>query len=501
LIILQRYTYFMKKSIASIVAEANQSGEGSLKRTLGPINLILIGVGLTLGAGLFSITGLAAANHSGPAVTLSFVIAALGCGFAALCYAEFASMIPVAGSAYTYSYATMGELFAWIIGWDLVLEYSVGCATVAISWSQYLTKFLSSLGIYLPPHFTLSPFETAKLADGSTIHGIINIPAALVVVLMTTILIRGTKGSAIVNGIIVFLKVGVVLVFIALGWQYIDPANYHPYIPENTGTFGQFGWSGVLRGAGLVFFVFIGFDAVAASAQETKNPARDLPIGIIGSLVVCTVLFGLFGHVMTGLANYKEFANSGAPVAIAIEKTPYGWLSQAIILAILIGYTSVILIDLMAQSRMFYSISKDGLLPKMFSDVHHKFKTPYKSNIILCVFIGLFAAFVPMNVVGEMTSIGTLLAFLMVCVGILILRKTNPEAKRPFRVPLVPLIPILGILTCIAMMIFLPWETWLRLAVWLIIGLGIYFWYGRKHSKLNSGITKNDSPMHSNPSD
>ncbi|MNK80781.1 putative amino acid permease YhdG [compost metagenome] len=477
----------MKKSIASIVAEANQSGEGTLKRTLGPINLILIGVGLTLGAGLFSITGLAAANHSGPAVTLSFVIAALGCGFAALCYAEFASMIPVAGSAYTYSYATMGELFAWIIGWDLVLEYSVGCATVAISWSQYLTKFLASLHIYLPAQLTLSPFETAKLADGATVHGIINIPAALVVVLMTAILIRGTKGSAIVNGIIVFLKVGVVLVFIALGWQYIDPANYHPYIPQNTGTFGQFGWSGILRGAGLVFFVFIGFDAVAASAQETKNPARDLPIGIIGSLVVCTVLFGLFGHVMTGLANYKEFANSGAPVAIAIEKTPYAWLSQAIILAILIGYTSVILIDLMAQSRMFYSISKDGLLPKMFSDVHTKFKTPYKSNIILCVFIGLFAAFVPMNVVGEMTSIGTLLAFLMVCVGILILRKTNPEAKRPFKVPLVPLIPILGILTCIAMMVFLPWATWLRLAVWLIIGLAIYFWYGKKNSKLRAG--------------
>lgn len=480
----------MKKSIASIVAEANEKGEGTLKRTLGPINLILIGVGLTLGAGLFSITGLAAANHSGPAVTLSFVIAALGCGFAALCYAEFASMIPVAGSAYTYSYATMGELFAWIIGWDLVLEYSVGCATVAISWSQYLTRFLASLHIYLPPQLTLSPFETGKLADGTSVHGIINIPAALVVVLMTAILIRGTKGSAIVNGIIVFLKVGVVLVFIALGWQYIDPANYHPYIPENTGTFGQFGWSGVLRGAGLVFFVFIGFDAVAASAQETKNPARDLPIGIIGSLVVCTVLFGLFGHVMTGLANYKEFANSGAPVAIAIEKTPYAWLSQAIILAILIGYTSVILIDLMAQSRMFYSISKDGLLPKIFSDVHPKFKTPWKSNIMLCIFIALFAAFVPINVVGEMTSIGTLLAFLMVCVGILILRKTDPDAKRPFKVPLVPLVPILGILTCIAMMVFLPWETWLRLAVWLIIGLAIYFWYGKKNSKLKAETDK-----------
>jgi APA family basic amino acid/polyamine antiporter len=476
----------LKKSIERIKAEAAENSSDSLKRTLGPVNLILIGVGLTLGAGLFSITGLAAANYAGPAVTLSFVIAALGCGFAALCYAEFASMIPVAGSAYTYSYATMGEFFAW----DLVLEYSVGCATVAISWSQYLTRFLSSFHIYLPAQLTLSPFETATLADGSVVRGWINIPGALIVVLMTLVVMRGTKGSALVNGIIVFLKVGVVLVFIALGWQYIDPANYKPYIPANTGEFGHFGWSGVLRGAALVFFVFIGFDAVAASAQETKKPSRDLPIGILGSLLVCTVLFGLFGHVMTGLANYKEFAGSGAPVAIAIEKTPYAWLSQAIILAILIGYTSVILIDLMAQSRMFYSISRDGLLPKVFSEVHPKYKTPYKSNIVLCIFISLFAAFVPITVVGEMTSIGTLLAFLMVCAGILILRKTDPDAERPFRVPLVPLIPILGILTCLGMMVFMPWETWLRLIIWLAIGLVIYFCYGKKNSVLGRASAK-----------
>lgn len=480
----------LKKSIAAIKAEIAATNGPTLKRTLGPFQLILIGVGLTLGAGLFSITGLAAANHAGPAVTLSFIIAALGCGFAALCYAEFAAMIPVSGSAYTYAYATMGEWFAWIIGWDLVLEYAVGCATVAISWSQYLTKFLASYHIYLPAQFTLSPFETAKLADGSIVHGIINIPAAAIVLIMTLVVIRGAKGSAIVNGIIVFLKVGVVIVFIALGWHYINPSNYQPYIPQNTGTFGEFGWSGILRAAGLVFFVFIGFDAVAASAQETKNPKRDLPIGIIGSLVVCTLLFGLFGHVMTGLANYKEFANSGAPVAIAIAKTPFAWLSQAIILAILIGYTSVILVDLMAQSRMFYAISKDGLLPKIFSELHPKFKTPYKSNVLLCLFIGLFAAFVPLNVVGEMTSIGTLLAFLMVCAGILILRKTDPQAERPFKVPFVPLIPILGILVCLGMMVFMPWETWVRLIVWLAIGMTIYYFYGRKHSKLRESIAK-----------
>jgi APA family basic amino acid/polyamine antiporter len=339
----------LKKSISQIQLEATENNENSLKRSLGPFNLILIGVGLTLGAGLFSITGLAAATYAGPAVTISFIIAALGCGFAALCYAEFAAMIPVAGSAYTYSYATMGELFAWIIGWDLVLEYSVGCATVAISWSQYLTKFLSSFNIYLPAQLTMSPFETAKLSNGQIVTGWINIPAALIVVLMTLIIIRGAKGSAIVNGIIVFLKVGVVVVFIAMGWKYIDPANYKPYIPQNTGEFGHFGWSGILRGAALVFFVFIGFDAVAASAQETKKPARDLPIGILGSLLVCTVLFGIFAHVLTGLANYKEFANSGAPVAIALQNTPIKWITQAVILAILIGYTSVILIDLMAQ--------------------------------------------------------------------------------------------------------------------------------------------------------
>lgn len=471
-----------------MLKESTEDGENTLRRSLGPVNLILIGIGIIIGAGLFSLTGIAAGQHSGPAVTISFIIAAVGCTFAALCYAEFSAMIPVAGSAYTYSYATLGELFAWIIGWDLVLEYSVGAATVAISWSQYLTKFLSWFHLYLPPQLTLSPFETAKSAGGDVVHGIINLPAALIVVLITSIIIRGTKGSALINALIVTLKVGVVLVFIAVGWSYINPQNYHPYIPQNTGTWGEYGWSGVLRGAGLVFFVFIGFDAVSTAAQEAKNPQRNMPIGIIGSLVVCTILFILFAHVMTGMANYKEFIGSAAPVAIAIEKTHSSWLSKAVVLAILIGYTSVILVDLLGQSRVFFSMSKDGLLPKVFSEVHPRFRTPWKSNIVLCAFIALFAAFVPIRVVGEMTSIGTLLAFVMVCAGILILRKKQPDAIRPFRTPWVPLIPVLGILTCLAMMAFLPGDTWLRLFIWLVLGLAFYFFYGRKHSKLNAEV-------------
>ncbi|MGY4538647.1 APA family basic amino acid/polyamine antiporter [Mucilaginibacter sp. UYNi724] len=478
----------IKKPIELLLKESEEVGENSLKRSLGPVNLILIGIGIIIGAGLFSLAGIAAGQHSGPAVTISFLIAALGCTFAALCYAEFSAMIPVAGSAYTYSYATMGELFAWIIGWDLMLEYAVGAATVAISWSQYLTKFLSWFDLYLPPQLILSPFETSKAANGDVVRGIINLPAALIVVLVTSIIIRGTKGSALINAIIVSLKVGVVLVFIAVGWSFINPANYHPYIPQNTGVWGDYGWSGILRGAGLVFFVFIGFDAVSTAAQEAKNPQRNMPIGIIGSLIVCTILFVIFAHVMTGMANYKEFIGSGAPVAIAIEKTHYQWLSKAIVLAILIGYTSVILVDLLGQSRVFFSMSKDGLLPKVFSEIHHKFRTPWKSNMLLCGFISLFAAFVPIRVVGEMTSIGTLLAFVMVCAGVLILRKQQPNIHRPFKTPFVPLVPILGILTCFAMMTFLPGDTWLRLILWLGIGLVIYFTYGKKNSVLRKAM-------------
>lgn len=474
----------IKKSIANLQQEAAQSGSGTLKRSLGGLNLIAIGIGVIIGAGLFSLTGIAAANNTGPAVILSFILAAVGCAFSALCYAEMASMVPVAGSAYTYAYATLGELWAWIIGWDLVLEYSVGASTVAISWSRYLVKFLGTYNIHIPPQLVASPFEKIKLADHSIVHGFINLPAVLIIVAITSIIIRGTKSSALFNAIVVALKVGVVLVFIALGWKYIHPENYHPFIPANTGEFGSFGWSGILRGAGVVFFVFIGFDIVATMAQETRNPKKNMPIGILGSLIVCTILFVLFGYVMTGMAHYTEFKDNPAPVAVAIAHTPYKNLFLAVIGAILIGYTSVILVDLLGQSRVFYSMSKDGLLPPVFSQLHKRFATPFKSNIVLCIFISLFAGLVPISVVGEMCSIGTLLAFVMVCLGILILRKKQPDIPRAFKTPWVPVVPVLGIITCLIMMFSLPLDTWIRLIVWLLLGFIVYFGYGKKNSKL-----------------
>ncbi len=475
---------FVKKPLSQLLTQAEKSTE--LRRTLGPANLVSLGVGAIIGAGLFSITGLAAASNAGPAITISVVVAALGCAFAGLCYAEFASMIPIAGSAYTYSYATMGEFIAWIIGWDLVLEYALGAATVAISWSGYLIKFLEYYNLHLPPELTLSPFQTVTLVDGSVVRGVMNLPAVFIIVAVSLILIKGTRESALANAIIVALKVSVVLVFVVLGWSYINPDNYVPYIPENTGTFGEFGFSGIIRAAAIVFFAYIGFDAVSTAAQETKNPKRDMPIGILGSLVVCTILYILFAHVMLGLANYKEFAGKDgiAPVAVAIAHTPYVFLQQAVILAILAGYCSVILVMLMGQSRVFYSMSQDGLLPKFFSDVHSKFHTPWKSNVLFMVFVSLFAAFVPASVVGEMVSIGTLFAFILVCIGVWVLRVKQPDAPRTFRVPLVPLIPILGVLTCLFMMVFLPGDTWLRLFVWMAIGVVIYFTYSRHKSIL-----------------
>lgn len=480
---------FAKKSIEGLLKEANETDSHSLKKSLGVGKLIALGIGAIIGAGLFSITGGAAAEQAGPAITISFLIAALGCGFAGLCYAEFASMIPVAGSAYTYSYATMGEFIAWIIGWDLVLEYAVAAATVSISWSRYLIKFLDGFGVHLPHSLVACPW------DG----GVVNLPAVFIIILMTLLLIKGTEGSTRFNSIIVTLKIGVVLVFIFLGWKYINMDNYVPYIPENTGTFGAYGWTGIIRAAAIVFFAFIGFDAVSTAAQEAKNPKRDMPIGILVSLVVCTVLYLLFAHVMTGVANYTEFKGHDgiAPVAIAIEHMghanangliipDYPWLNRAIILAILAGYSSVIMVMLLGQSRVFYSMSKDGLLPKVFSQVHPKFRTPAKSNLLFLLLVSLFAALVPSRVAGEMTSIGTLLAFILVCVGIIVLRKKMPNAPRAFKTPFVPFIPICGILTCLFMMVFLPADTWIRLIVWMLIGLDIYAAYGMKHSKIGN---------------
>ncbi|MBE8719200.1 amino acid permease [Sphingobacterium pedocola] len=489
-----------KKSISKLVAEAEQSGEGTLKRTLSSRGLVALGVGAIIGAGLFSLTGIAAADHAGPSITIAFIIAAIGCAFAGLCYAEFASMIPVAGSAYTYSYATMGEFMAWIIGWDLVLEYALAAATVAASWSQYFNELLLIFGLEMPVELLKGPWE----------GGMVNLPAIVIVCLLSLLLMRGTQESSFVNNILVVLKVAVVLLFIALGWQFINPANHTPFIPANEGEtllkegkigffdffkdgyFGHYGISGILRAAGVVFFAFIGFDAVSTAAQEAKNPKKGMPIGIIGSLIICTILYVLFSYVMTGLAPYTDFKGDAKPVATAFEKTGYHFLNTAMIVTIIAGYTSVILVMLLGQSRVFYSMSKDGLLPKIFSDLSKR-QTPWKTNLIFMVFVSIFAGFVPVSDLGHMVSIGTLLAFTLVCIGILVLRKKDPLAERPFRTPLVPLIPILGVIVCMLMMASLPLVSWERLGIWMLIGVAVYFLYGRKHSVLRKEIESGES--------
>jgi APA family basic amino acid/polyamine antiporter len=488
------------KPLSQLLDESEES-ENGLKKTLSAGALVALGIGAIIGAGLFSITGLAAADYAGPGIMISFVIAAVGCAFAGLCYAEFASMIPVAGSAYTYSYATMGEFIAWIIGWDLVLEYAVGAATVASSWSGYLGKFFNAFGVALPQQLMMTPFDNYTLLNGTVHTGLINLPAVFIVSIMSLVLIKGTSESAMVNNFIVFLKVTIVFVFIFVGFKYVKAENLTPLIPANTGKFGSYGWSGIIRAAAVVFFAYIGFDAVSTAAQETKNPKKAMPIGIMGSLVICTVLYIIFAYVLVGVVNYKEFtAGSGAdhlaPVATAIEHMgsikngvmvpEYPWLNTTIIFAILLGYSSVILVMLMGQSRVFYSMSKDGLLPKVFSEIHKKFRTPYKSNLFFLVFVSLFAAFVPGRVVGEMTSIGTLFAFILVCIGVLVLRKTQPNAPRAFRTPLVPLVPVLGVLTCLGMMVFLPLDTWIRLVAWMMVGLDVYLYRGIKNSILGN---------------
>ncbi|RZK68878.1 MAG: amino acid permease, partial [Pedobacter sp.] len=445
---------------------------------LSSTSLVALGIGAIIGAGLFSLTGIAAADHAGPAVTLSFVLAAVGCAFAGLCYAEFASMIPVAGSAYTYSYATMGEFMAWVIGWDLVLEYALGAATVGVSWSGYFNKLLHEFGLEMPLYLTKSFAEV----DG----GGINFPAVVIVSLLSLMLIRGTKESASLNNVLVIVKVTVVIVFIALGWKFINPANHTPYIPANTGVKGEFGISGIAAGAALVFFAFIGFDAVSTAAQEAKNPQKGMPIGILGSLVVCTILYVLFAHVMTGLVPFTIFKGDASPAATAFKVTGYTWLQMGLIIAILAGYTSVILVMLMGQSRVFYTMSKDGLLPKFFSSIHSKFRTPFKTNIFFMFFVSIFAGFVPVTDLGHMVSIGTLFAFSLVCIGVMLLRRTDPDRHRPFRTPWVPFVPIMGVIVCVYLMSSLPLEAWIRLAIWMAIGVAIYFFYGKGNSVLRN---------------
>ena len=486
---------FATKSIEHLRAEADHAT--GLKRTLGAFDLITLGIGAIIGAGLFVRTAAAAANNAGPSVTLGFVVAAVGCAFAGLCYAEFASMIPIAGSAYTYSYATMGELVAWIIGWDLVLEYAIGAATVGIAWSEYLNKLLESFGVQIPYGWCHSPFEALRDGGGAVIaHGLMNVPALFIVLMLSLLLVRGIRESAFVNGVIVIAKVSIVVLFIVFGWGFIDPANHSPYVPapstfvDSQGVSHAFGGlMGILGAGGVVFFAFVGFDAVSTAAQESRNPKRDMPLGILGSLVICTVLYILFAHVLTGVASVHDFRTQGreASVAYAITKYMhgYGWLAKLVTVAILAGFSSVILVMLLGQSRVFFTMSRDGLLPKVFSDVHPRFGTPYKSNLILFFFVGAFAAFVPGDVVGDMTSIGTLFAFILVCAGVWILRVRSPEQPRAFRTPLVPLVPILGIIVCGAMIVGLGWTNWARLGVWLVVGLVLYAGYVRRKSKLN----------------
>lgn len=488
---------FAKKTLALLLEQADEKEKG-LRRTLGPWSLVALGIGAIIGAGLFMRTAAAAANYAGPAVTIGYLIACIGCAFAGLCYAEFASMIPVAGSAYTYSYATMGELVAWIIGWDLVLEYALGAATVSIAWSEYLNKLLNYIGVNIPYQWCHSPFEVLKDESGVIIaKGMMNVPALFIVFCITLLLIRGIKESAFVNGLIVILKVAIVILFIMFGWQFINPLNHTPYIPaaanyvDMQGVTHHFGGlMGVLGAAGVVFFAFIGFDAVSTAAQEAKNPKRDMPIGILGSLAVCTVLYILFSHVLTGIATTEDFRTAGkeASVTFAIQTYMHGyaWLGKFITVAILAGFSSVILVMLMGQTRVFYSMSRDGLIPPIFSVLHPKYQTPYKSNWLFLIFVGLFSAFVPGDIVGDMTSIGTLFAFILVSAGIIIMRKTDPNAERQFKTPLVPLIPILGIIVCLAMIAGLHWHNWVRLAIWMVIGVVIYFTYSAKHSKINS---------------
>jgi APA family basic amino acid/polyamine antiporter len=478
---------FATKSIELLKQQAEETEHG-LKRALGKIDLVMLGVGAIIGAGIFVLTGQAAKAHAGPAIVLSMILAGVGCAFAGLCYAEMATMIPIAGSAYTYSYATMGEFLAWLIGWDLILEYALGAATVSVGWSGLVVNFLQTeLGIHIPPQLTAGPLQMVTLADGSQVPGLFNLPALLIVLLVTVILVVGIRESANVNTAIVFIKVAVVVTFIVAGISKVVRANWTPFIPENTGEFGVFGFSGILAGAGVIFFAYIGFDAVSVAAQESRNPQKDLPVGILGSLAICTVLYILFAGVLTGVVHYNDI-DPNAPVAQAVDRMAVPIIGLAMKLGAIAGLTSVILVMLLAQPRIFWIMSGDGLLPPVFTKIHPKFRTPWITTMLTGGAVGIVGALFPIGVLGNLVSIGTLFAFVLVSIGVWVLRYTKPDVPRPFRTPLVPLVPILAVITCMGMMYGLGRDTWERLIIWMVLGLGVYVLYGVRHSRVGQEV-------------
>ena len=470
-----------RKSVTQLQADALT--DQRLKRALGATNLTALGIGAIIGTGIFVLTGTVAAQNAGPAVVLSFVLAGVASIFAALCYSEFASLVPMAGSAYTYGYATLGELFAWIIGWDLILEYALGAVTVSIGWSGYVVSFLRDIGINIPPALSAARGTLITLADGTQVTAIFNLPAVIIIAIITLLLVIGISESARVNNVIVFVKVAVVLLFIFGAVHAVNPANWHPFIPPSTGVRGHFGWSGVTQGAGIVFFAYIGFDAVSTAAQEAKNPQRDMPIGIIGSLLICTVLYIAVSAVATGIVPYLQL-DVPDPIAVAADHAGLGWMSAAIKLGAIAGLSSVILVMLLGQSRIFWTMADDGLLPKFVSRVHPKFRTPWITTILTGIVVAFFAALFTVREAGSLVSIGTLLAFVIVSIGVLVLRIREPHLPRTFKTPAVWVVAPLGALSALYLMIALPWRTWERLIIWFVIGMVIYFFYGVRRSKL-----------------